>query len=335
MRFRRATASGGCSATAAASSQRRLLGARRRGRPCGRGPSGAPRRRSTSFAGQQQVLGDREAAEGDQPGRARPGRRARAPGKRSRRFEPPTRRSQATAISAPPPTHVAVAGGDRRLREAGQLVVEVGRTAPSGAPGPRRRAPRGRRRRPRGPCGRSRRRPGPAPRSSSRAAARWPSISSSICGVDRVAGLGPVEPQQRDARLVDVVGGHASLADSSPPRRRSARPGARSRRRRGRSARATSSSGSAKRAEHVGGDDLGVGRVGPPDPDPHPPEVGAAEALREALQPVVAGEPAAELGADLAERQVDLVVERRRRCSSGTLQRAARRARPRSPDSFM
>ena len=27
-----------------------------------------------------------------------------APGKRIRRFEPPTRRSQATAISAPPPT---------------------------------------------------------------------------------------------------------------------------------------------------------------------------------------------------------------------------------------
>ena len=27
-----------------------------------------------------------------------------APGKRSRRFEPPIRRSQATAISAPPPT---------------------------------------------------------------------------------------------------------------------------------------------------------------------------------------------------------------------------------------
>ena len=75
--------------------------------------------------GQEQVL--RDARPQSVTRRAGPtGTPSAAPGKRSRRFEPPTRMSQATAISAPPPTHVAVAGGDGRLREAGQLVVEVG-----------------------------------------------------------------------------------------------------------------------------------------------------------------------------------------------------------------
>src|SRR5918994_3223449 len=60
-------------------------------------------------------------------------------------------------------------------------------------------------------------------------------------------------------------------------------------------------------AEHVGGDDLGIRAVGAPHADPDAPEVGAAEAAAEALQPVVAGQPAAELAADLAEGQVDLV----------------------------
>src|SRR5829696_3929519 len=62
-------------------------------------------------------------------------------------------------------------------------------------------------------------------------------------------------------------------------------------------------------AEHVRGDDLRVGRVGPADPDPHALEVGAAELPLERLEPVVAREPAAEPQADLAERQVDLVVD--------------------------
>src|SRR6478609_7569729 len=59
----------------------------------------------------------------------------------------------------------------------------------------------------------------------------------------------------------------------------------------------------------MGGDDLGVARFGPPHPHPHPPELGVAKAALEALQPVVAGQAAAEAGLDLAEGQVDLVVE--------------------------
>ena len=62
-------------------------------------------------------------------------------------------------------------------------------------------------------------------------------------GVDRVAGLGAVEPQQRDALLVDVVGAsarHQSIASPSGSASSVgdlARRGARSRRRRARSAR--------------------------------------------------------------------------------------------------
>ena len=62
-------------------------------------------------------------------------------------------------------------------------------------------------------------------------------------------------------------------------------------------------------AEHVGGDDVGVARVRPPDADPHAGEVGRAEALAQRLQAVVAGQPAADTAADVAELQVDLVVE--------------------------
>ena len=62
-------------------------------------------------------------------------------------------------------------------------------------------------------------------------------------------------------------------------------------------------------AEHVRGDDLGVGRVGPADADPDALEVRAAELALERLQPVVARQPAAEPHADVAERQVDLVVD--------------------------
>ena len=49
-----------------------------------------------------------------------------APGKRRRRFEPPTRRSQATATSAPPPTTAPWQAAIVGLREADELVVEVG-----------------------------------------------------------------------------------------------------------------------------------------------------------------------------------------------------------------
>ena len=62
-------------------------------------------------------------------------------------------------------------------------------------------------------------------------------------------------------------------------------------------------------AQHVGGDDLRVRRVGPADADPHAVEVRAAQLALERLEPVVSGEPAAEPHADVAERKVDLVVQ--------------------------
>ena len=62
-------------------------------------------------------------------------------------------------------------------------------------------------------------------------------------------------------------------------------------------------------AQHVPRDDVGVRRVGPPDPDADAHEVRAAELAPQRLQPVVAREPAALLEADVAERQVDLVVQ--------------------------
>src|SRR5215217_2415771 len=61
--------------------------------------------------------------------------------------------------------------------------------------------------------------------------------------------------------------------------------------------------------EHVGGDDVGVRGVRAPDADAHPVEVRAAELALERLQPVVAGQAAAQTHPDVAERQVDLVVD--------------------------
>ena len=60
--------------------------------------------------------------------------------------------------------------------------------------------------------------------------------------------------------------------------------------------------------QHVARDDLRIGAARPAHADPHAREIGAAELLLDRLQPVVPGQPAADAGADLAERQVDLVV---------------------------
>ena len=60
--------------------------------------------------------------------------------------------------------------------------------------------------------------------------------------------------------------------------------------------------------QHVRRHDLRIGRVRPAHAHAHAPEVVAADALLDALQPVVPGDPAALAGAHLAERQVDLVV---------------------------
>src|SRR5207248_2840655 len=56
-------------------------------------------------------------------------------------------------------------------------------------------------------------------------------------------------------------------------------------------------------------DDLRVRGVGPPHADADAHEVGRAEARTQRLEPVVTGQAAAELRADLAERQVDLVLD--------------------------
>ena len=69
---------------------------------------------------------------------------------------------------------------------------------------------------------------------------------------------------------------------------------------------------------------------GPPDADPHAVEVRAAELALERLEAVVAGEPAAEARADLAEREVDLVVHDHELVEL-ELVGAAGRARPNAP----
>ncbi len=77
-------------------------------------------------------------------------------------------------------------------------------------------------------------------------------------------------------------------------------------------ARSTSSRTSSLRlgeaAQHMGGDDLRVGRVRPSDADADAPEVRAAQPALERLQAVVAGQAAAEPRLHAAEGQVDLVV---------------------------
>ena len=73
---------------------------------------------------------------------------------------------------------------------------------------------------------------------------------------------------------------------------------------------------------------------GRPTPIAHAVEVRRAELALERLQAVVAGQPAAEPHADVAERQVDLVVDDEHAVEV-ELEGAARRARPSGPASFM
>ena len=125
------------------------------------------------------------------------------------------------------------------------------------------------------------------------------------------------------------------------PPRRASKPGCRRARRARRPAAASSTSSAtsagalAPLAQHVGGDDLRVGRVraarrrcarGAKSGEPKP--------CLQRLQAVVAGQPAAEARADVAERQVDLVVQHEDVVELD-LQRAARRARRLCPTSFM
>ena len=209
---------------------RDVLGRGRRARPCGRGPSGAPRRRRPPCR-EQQVLRDREAAEVT--------RRAGPTGTPS----DGAGEAQAQVRAADPDVagdgdlgaaadRRAVAGGDRRLREGGRAGRRGRRRAACGGPAPRRRGPRGRRRRRRGPGGRSRRSTSARTSSSSRALARWPSISSSICVLIALRAVGAVEAEDGDA----LGRPRRSSAHSSGRRTLAARPGARSRRPRPRSA---------------------------------------------------------------------------------------------------
>ena len=82
------------------------------------------------------------------------------------------------------------------------------------------------------------------------------------------------------------------------------------------------------------GHDLRVGRVRPPDADAHAVEVRRAELAAQRLEPVVAGQAAAEADADVAEGEVDLVMDRPAR---GPARRGRSRARGPTdlPASFM
>src|ERR687893_3128139 len=76
--------------------------------------------------------------------------------------------------------------------------------------------------------------------------------------------------------------------------------------------------------QHVRGHDLRVRGVGAADADADAMEVGRAELAAQRLQAVVAGQAAAEAGADVAEREVDLVVDHDHAIEV-ELERAARR----------
>ena len=215
--------------------ERRLLGRGRRRDPVDEAEAqrlvGADRAR-----GEQQVLGGGEAAEGDQAGRAdRDAERgAREAHPQVGAADPHVAGDRDLGAAA---DDVAVAGGDRRLREGDDLRRRRRRRAASARP-----------------CSRSSiasLMSAPAERpmwseelitrtrtaSSSRATARCSSISSSIWVSIALRASGRSQPQQRDPLLVDLVAG-AQLAQSSlMPRNLAARRAARPRRRRGRSAR--------------------------------------------------------------------------------------------------
>ena len=301
IRFRRATASGGWAATSAASSSADVLGRGRRGDAVDEAEPqrlvGADRAR-----GEQQVLGGGEAAEGDQAGRA-----DRDAERGAGEAHPQVGAADAHVAGdrdlGAAADDVAVAGGDRRLREGDDAVVEVGEElhpadvalvvellADVGAGGEAHVVGGGEHEHPH--------RLVVAGDARGARAAR-PASAVSIA----LRRLGAVEAEQRDALLVDLVGGQARLSSLT----RRLRNASRSTKPLGLLGGVADQfldlgGGLAEAPEHVGGDDLGVGRVGPADADPDPPEVGAAEAAFEALEAVVAGQAAAEAGAGSRRR---------------------------------
>ena len=141
------------------------------------------------------------------------------------------------------------------------------------------------------------------------------------CRYDRVGSQNRRE-DRRELEAFRHYSSGASPTRSARRRRRRARPDREPRR------------GLAPTAQDVAGDDLGVGRVRPADADAHAREVRRAEARLQRLQPVVAGEAAADPRADVAERQVDLVVDGEHVVERPPCRRRAP-GRPRGPASFM
>ena len=154
-------------------------------------------------------------------------------------------------------------------------------------------------------------------------------------------------PDSGECRLVRLDGRSSGLVG----RGRTARRGARSRRRRARSASGPRAAGSSKRESTCRETISGSVESGRPTPTRTRLKSPPPRCCFSALQAVVPGEPAAHPGLDLAERQVDLVVDRdhvverractgrarapppapTRSCRSGAAapRRAARRARSR------
>ena len=198
IRLIRATASGGWAATSVGELDRGLLGA-------GGGRDAVDQAHPQRLVGadvaggEQQVLGGREAAEGDQPGRA-----DRDPELGARELQPQVAARDPQVAGdgdlGAAADDRAVAGGDGRLREGDDARRRGRRTAASGGPWPRRRpAPRERRRRPRGRGGRWRRSPARAPsrpRARRRGARASPPASacSSRCGPARARGAAAPRP---------------------------------------------------------------------------------------------------------------------------------------------
>ena len=288
------------------------------------------------------LLGRRRSSTGPaQPGERRLARPRRPPPGPTRRC--PRRRTgrRAGRPAAAPRTGARTAGRGRRS------------SGTSRSRGSRRRARRARAR-----AGRRRapRRAGPSRSRASSTIAGEPSTATTsprgsrstsaavtppgaAAGVEHAlvaAQLEPVEHlaahrlQRRRDALVGLGVPVARTVAAHAPSHHAARP----RRRASADQRATSSFGWRHAAEHVAGDDVGVGRVRAPDADAHAVEVRAAELALERLQPVVAGQAAAHLDADVAERQVDLVVDDEDAVEVELVATRAR-GRPSGPESFM
>ena len=164
------------------------------------------------------------------------------------------------------------------------------------------------------------------PRRRRAALARWPSISSSICVLIALRASGR-SSRSSATPVGDVVGGQrVSSSTRTPRRRRSSRPGARSRRPRASisSADLVLGLGEARRGRRRRRSRGRSSRAARRRPARARSRSRRGRCAR-LLSPLWPATPAAELGADLAERQVDLVVDDDHPLERHP-QRAARRA---------